>query len=181
MEKIIRASRLYRTALELIESRPDITYQLLISAVETMAALRGYEADEADKIRAKRSVFDKAREFGLDEERAKALALEACQGIPWTREKFKRFILDHVSPADVSGEDPVFPRLFLRPAPAHFESVLGPIYRTRSGNLHGGDPFPPWVGQGTSPTVDPRSVPLTGLSPDDVPPVPWLSVRRRCA
>lgn len=38
-QKIVLAARLYSTALESIESRPDIAYQLLISAVETLAAV----------------------------------------------------------------------------------------------------------------------------------------------
>jgi hypothetical protein len=36
-ENIVNAARLYRTALELIDSRPDIAYQLLISVIETLA------------------------------------------------------------------------------------------------------------------------------------------------
>jgi hypothetical protein len=36
-ENIVNAARLYRTALELIDSRPDIAYQLLISIIETLA------------------------------------------------------------------------------------------------------------------------------------------------
>ena len=47
---IVRACRLYKTALELIDDRPDITYQLLISATETMAGavLSDYKPDEAE-------------------------------------------------------------------------------------------------------------------------------------
>jgi hypothetical protein len=163
--------------LELIEYRPDITYQLLISAVETMAgvALQNYEPGEAEKLNAKRGVLKEARKWGLDEEQAKGLALEACRGITWLRQKFKKFILDNVSSEEVSGEDPVFPWWsFLCPAPENFEKVLSQIYDARSGNLHRGYPFPPWIGLGTSPTADPRNVPIRHLAPDEVPPVTWF-------
>jgi hypothetical protein len=170
------AARGRPSTLDLIESRPDITYQLLISAVETMAgvALSDYKPEEAEKLKTKQNVLEKARALGIDDEKAKALALEACQGMTWLKQKFKKFILNYVSSGEVSGEDPVFPWLFLRPAPENFERVLGQIYDARSGNLHRAYPFPPWVGLGTSSTVDPRNVPFTGLAPKDVPPVPWF-------
>lgn len=175
-EEIVHASRLYRTALELIELRPDITYQLLISIVETMAgvALRNYEPEEDEKLKTKQKVLKKAREVGLNDEQAKMLALEACQGMTWLKQKFKKFILDYVSAEEMSVEDPVFPWSFLRPPPEDFAKVLGLIYDARSGNLHRGYPFPPWVGLGTTPTLDPRNVPLLGLTPKDVPPVAWF-------
>ena len=52
-----------------IESRADITYQLLISTVETMAglALGKYEPDEAVRVNTKKGVFNKARAYGLSE------------------------------------------------------------------------------------------------------------------
>jgi hypothetical protein len=48
------------------------------------------------------------------------------------------------------------------------------VYSARSGNLHRGNPFPLWVGLGTSPTADLKNVPLAGLAPNDVPPVIWF-------
>lgn len=175
-EEIVNASRLYRTALELIESRPDITYQLLISAVETIASvtLRGYEPELSEKLKSKQRVIEKALKFRLNAEEANALAIEACQSDKWAKRKFKKFIRDHASPQEVGGKDPVFPWSYLRPAPEDFERALGRVYDARSGNLHLGNPFPRWVGLGTSSTVDPKNVPLTGLTPKDVPPVPWF-------
>jgi hypothetical protein len=177
VEEIIHTGRLYKTALELIESRPDITYQLLISAIETMAgeALHDFEPDESAKLNTKYAVLERARGYGLDEERAKALALEACRGIPWAGQKFKKFILDNVSPEKFDTEDPLFPFWsFLRPVSENFEKASGAIYSARSGNLHRGNPFPPWIGVGTSTTAGPNDVPITGLGPNDVPPVTWF-------
>jgi hypothetical protein len=179
VEEIIYACRFYKTALELIESRPDITYQLLISAVETMGgvALRDYKPDEALRLSTALGVrvFKKAQACGLDEEHAKALALEACGDRPSARQRFQKFILDNVSAEEIDGEDPVFPWWrFLKPARQNFEKTLGRIYGARSGNLHSAYPFPPWIGLGTSSTANPRDTLILGLAPGDVPLVTWF-------
>ena len=184
-EPIVRACRLYKTALELIEDRPDIAYQLLISATETMAGavLSRHKPDEADILRMKRQaqLREQALAYELDEAQAKTLALIASEDNSWSALKFKKFITDNVSAEEVDGKDAVFPWSFLRPSREHFERALSNIYYARSGNLHGGKTFPPWVGLGTGPTVD-ANVLLTimtglapnGLAPNDVPPVVWF-------
>jgi hypothetical protein len=179
VEQMILACRLYKTALEIIESRPEITYQLLISVVETMmgVALLDYKPAETEMLQTKRGrrVQEKARAFGLDEKQAKTLALEACRDERWLGRKFKKFILDNVSPEEIDNKDPVFPGWdFFRPGREHFEKVLGSIYNARSRNLHQGDPFPAGVGLGTSTTGVPMHVFFKGLGPKDVPPVAWF-------
>jgi hypothetical protein len=179
VEQIIHASRLYKTALELIENRPDITYQLLISAIETMAgvALPDYKPEQAEILETQRGalVREKAQDWGLDQAQAEVLALEACRDNPWATRKFKKFILDNVSADQVDNKDAVFPWWsFLRPSRENFEKTLGNIYSARSGNLHRGNPFPRWIGVGTSPTADPNDLPMTGLATKDVPPVTWF-------
>ena len=37
------------------------------------------------------------------------MALEATQGMGWLKQRFKKFILDNVSPDDVSSDDKLFP------------------------------------------------------------------------
>ncbi len=177
-EPIVRACRLYKTALELIEDRPDIAYQLLISATETMAGavLSRHQPDEADILRMKRQaeISEQALAFELDEAQAKTLALIAAKGNPWSFQKFKKFITDNVSAEEFDSEDAVFPWACLRPSREHFEKALSNIYSERSGNLHGGKPFPRWIGVGTSPFVNPNDLPWNGLGPNDVPPVVWF-------
>ena len=179
-QPIVRACRLYKTALELIEGRPDIAYQLLISTTETMAGavLSDYKPDEADILRMKRQaeINEQALAFELCEAQAKTLALLAAEGNPWSALKFKKFITDNVSAEEVDGKDAVFPFSFLRPSPENFGKALSNIYNVRSGNLHGGKSFPPWVGVGTSPTVDANIFPtiIAGLGSNDVPPVAWF-------
>ncbi len=106
VEQIIYACRLYKTALELIEDRPDITYQLLISATETMAGVAvpaDYKPGEAEILQTQRAatVFRGAQAYELDEAKAKALALLASQDNPWAKRKFKKFITDNVSAEEV--------------------------------------------------------------------------------
>jgi hypothetical protein len=83
-EDIVHAARLYKSALELIEDRPDTAYLALVSVVESLAsvALKDFEPDEAEKVKIQASVEKRAREFGLNETQAKALALEACKQGP---------------------------------------------------------------------------------------------------
>jgi hypothetical protein len=175
VEKIVRACRLYKTALELIERRPDIAYQLLISATETIAGVAtDYKPDEATILAAERPLLREAQAHGIDQAIAKALALAASGDNPWASRKFKKFITDNVSAEEVDSEDAVFPWACLRPSPEHFEKALDNIYDARSSNLHRGKPFPRWIGVGTSPTADPKDLPWTGLAPDDIPPVVWF-------
>jgi hypothetical protein len=174
---IVSASRLYRTALELIETRADIAYQLLVSTVETLAsaALAKFEPDDAEKLAAKSEVQRQARVYGLDETQANALALLACKGMGWTKRKFTRFLMDRVSPAEIVTKDAVFmvPEHFC-PSADDTEKTLGLIYMARSGNLHGGLGFPVSVGVGTSPYIHFRQMPLHPLTPPEIPPVAWF-------
>ncbi len=174
---LLNAARLYKTAMELIETRPDISYQLLISTVESLAnaALKDYQPSESEMVEAKKSVFQRAREFGLEEDKARQLALDACRGDRWLSRKFRQFLSTYASSREIWARD----RLFivtenLCPQPEDFDSVLGRIYRIRSRNLHAGSPFPRHVGLGTAPSYPARDLPLDPLATPDVPPVPWF-------
>jgi hypothetical protein len=175
--KIIAASRSYKTALEVIESRPDISYQLLISAAETLAsvALRGFKPEESDQLETRDSLLKLARKLGIDADNAKRLALETCRDNPWSRRKFKKFLLENVSPEELSVKDQLFlvPE-HLCPTPQNFGNALDRVYGVRSGNLHEGSPFPPFVGIGTRAFIESREVRFRTLQPTEVPPVAWF-------
>lgn len=175
--EIIYASRLYRTALELIESRADIAYQLLISTVESQAAAAfpDYEPSDHEKLETQPTLQQQAKEFGLGDEKAKQLVLEACKGQHWLKRKFKKFLLDFVTPEVLVGKDRVFlvPE-HLCPPSEDFPKVFGRIYDARSGNLHGALPFPRSVGIGVSPLINWRQLPINWLKRDEVPPVAWF-------
>lgn len=179
--EIVQASRLYRTALELIETRPDIAYQLLISTVESFAnvALAKYEPEDSEKLNSGSAarVRQRARTFGLDVGQASQLALEASQGNPWSKRKFKKFLLDFASRDELSKKDQVFiefPNLW--PPVENLEETLSRVFEARSGNLHRAHPFPRWVGVGTSPSAKFNELPVGvfTLQPAEVPPVTWF-------
>ncbi len=176
-KEIIHASRLYRTALELIESRADIAYQLLIATAETLAgvALAGYDLEDSEKIEVKRQVHQQALDYGLCAQQANHLTVLACKGMGWSKRKFIKFLASHVSPASLAEKDTVFlvpPNLC--PPPEDLEKTLSRIYDARSGNLHSGSALPRSIDIGTSPLINFRSLPLNPLKPDNVPPVPWF-------
>src|SRR6202035_3174685 len=135
--EIVHAARLYRAALELIETRPDIAYLLLISTVESLAAVASgdYETEELEKLETKSAVQQCALKFGLDAEKAKLLALEACRGDRWLKKKFKKFLMDFVSLDELAVKDRVFPvpESFC-PGREDVPKALSRIYDTRSSN-----------------------------------------------
>jgi hypothetical protein len=126
-QDIVHAARHYKSALELIEDRPDTAYLALVSVVESLAsvALRDFEPDEAEKIKVQASVEKRAREFGLCEAQAKALALEACKGYGWLKRKFVKFCVDYCGAAGLKDPDRVFIVLdHLNPPEGEFENAL---------------------------------------------------------
>jgi hypothetical protein len=176
-QDIVHAARLYKSALELIEDRPDTAYLALVSVVESLAsvALNDFEPDEAEKVKFQAPVEKRAREFGLCEAQAKALALEACKGQRWLKRKFVKFCVDYCGVAKLKNRDRVFLILeHFNPPDGEFENVLGRIYDARSKNLHVGSPFPPGIGIGMSPSIKWRDLPVDPLGRPDIPPVPWF-------
>jgi hypothetical protein len=176
-QDIVHAARLYKSALELIEDRPDTAYLALVSVVESLAglALKGFEPDEAEKVKHQARVERRAREFGLCEAQAKALALEACKTEKWAGKKFVKFCVDYCGAEELKNPDRVFLVLqHLNPQDGEFEDVLRRIYRARSKNLHGGSPFPPGIGIGTSTSIKWRDLPVDPLGRPEIPPLPWF-------
>lgn len=177
---IVYAARLYRTAFELIESRPDIAYLLLISTVECFADLAfiDYDPEQSEKLETPeaRAVQKRARDFGLDDDKARQLGLEACKGNRWLSKKFKRFLTEFSSPEELAERDRLFalPE-YLCPPLEEFSKIFGRIYSARSVNLHQAVPFPESVGIGTSTTVSWRQLPLSWpFDQPDIPPVTWF-------
>jgi hypothetical protein len=176
-QDIVYAARQYKTALELIEQRPDTAYLALVSVVETLAsiALATYEPEESERIAIKANVARRAREFGLYEAQADQIALEATKGDRWLTRKFVKFCKDYCPVSELSKPDPVFmlPE-FLKPVARDFEDCLKNIYSARSKILHVAVPFPPGAGIGTSPMIKVQDLPLDPLGKLEIPPVTWF-------
>jgi len=75
-ESIVASARLYALALELIREQPDLSYQLLISAVETIAneVLRSFHPGDDEKVEHHRVVFDLVKDLGIEDELARKVA-----------------------------------------------------------------------------------------------------------
>ncbi len=176
--EIVRAARLYASAMERIETQPDTSYQLLISAAETMAGavLEGWEPCDEDKIASKDGLVSYAkRTEKLSDDMAKRLALEASKGNPWSSRKFKKFLLDHLDKTAVSGEDDLFvvPQE-LCPNEDGIEAALGDVYRTRSGLAHSGHSYPASASIGPSVGLPVRAFDSLLNQQRPFPPIGWF-------
>jgi hypothetical protein len=176
-QDIVHAARLYKSALELIEDRPETAYLALVSVVESLAsvALKDFKPDEIERIKLQAPVEKRAREFGQCEAQAKALALEATKGYGWRKRKFLKFCVDYCGEAELETPDRVFLLIdHLNPPKGEFEKALGRIYGARSSNLHAGSPFPPGIGIGMTPSIKMRDLPVDPHGRPEIPPAPWF-------
>lgn len=174
-EAIILSAKLYATALEMIETRPEISYLLLISCAEVMAnkVLKKIKPSPDDRLKTKRPVYDLAKKFGLKDEKAKELALAACKDNQWSKWKFKKFLIDNVTEDLWTKRDSLHIQIpKFNPNKDDFEESLGKIYEIRSNVLHSGASFPPTA------TIGQRSrhpSPIQLIDPKKpFPPITWF-------
>jgi hypothetical protein len=177
-ESVVASRRLYAVALELIQERPDIAYQLLISSVETMAnaALKQFQPDDAAKVEHKKAVYESAMSLGLGKEAAKKLAIEACRGEYWATKKFKKFLMDNVAESVWTEQDELFHQMSkdILPKGQDFEKTLGKIYNARSKATHVGEPFPISASYSGGPSINARAASVLFGTDGAFPPVVWF-------
>jgi hypothetical protein len=177
-ESLVASCRLYALALELIHDRPDISYQLLISSVETIAdeTLRFFQPPDEAKLEHQRAVYDLALSLKLGKETAKKLAIEACKRERWTTRKFKQFLKDNVGESVWTEQDELFPniRLEISPKRENFEQTLNKIYGARSGATHTGKPFPVTASYTGGPRISVRVADALFGTESLFPPVVWF-------
>ena len=177
-DAVVRAARLYASAMERIESQIDTCYQHLIAAAETMAgaALDGWRPDDAEQLRSmSRFVEYAVKEEKLSEDVAKRLALAACKSNTWSGKRFKKFIIDNIDRQQVSSQDDVFPvPPELLPAADKIEQALNEVYRSRSGATHGGHSYPASAVIGTSPMIPVAAFDEVGNGQRPFPPIAWF-------
>jgi hypothetical protein len=182
---IVRAARLYASAMEQIESLPEVSYQLFISAVETIAgeALEKWVPDNASMLTSKSglvSFLTKHEELSRDA--ADRIALESCKDNRWSNRKFKKFLLDNLDRKEMRVKDDLFivPD-FLIPADADIEKALGEIYQTRSGATHAGYSFPPEASVGPSVWMPVKAISKAINGRRSFPPIGWFERVVNCA
>jgi hypothetical protein len=177
-ESIVGSARLYALALELIREKPDIAYQLLISAVETIAnkVLERFQPQDDAKVEQQRAVFKLALEFGLGEEAARKLALEACKREHWAKRKFREFLTTNTDDTIWDNKDGLYgPALPLElPRREDFQQTVGRIYDARSEATHWGRQFPISGSYAGGSTI-PVQLAIEWLSrASDFPPIAWF-------
>jgi hypothetical protein len=177
-QSLVVACRLYAVALELIHDRPDISYQLLISSVETMAhdVLRSFQPPDEAKVQHQDAVYRLARTLELGEAEAKKLAIEACKREWWATRKFKQFLIANVAEHVWTEEDELFhqTRLQQMPKREQFEQVLGKIYDARSKATHEGHPFPATALYTGGPGMSVKAAASLFQAEGAFPPVVWF-------
>src|SRR5262245_282232 len=177
-EPIVASCRLYALALELIHSRPDIAYQLLISSVETLAdaILKDFAPVDEAKVEHQKQTYDLAKSFGLSEENARQLAIVACSREYWIKRKFKKVLLDNVDGRLWTEQDDLFPQISpeILPKRENFEKTLGKVYDARCRATHVGEAFPRSASYTGGPKIDSRAAMVLYSSDNAFPPVIWF-------
>jgi len=168
-EAILRAARLYATALELADTWPDLSYTLLISSIETVAEaeLSGEDGTLEEKLSMYKPLDKKAESIGLDKTAREQLVCAAAEKEKWIGRKFRRF-LEHNTPTSFWDREP---GLF-EPKSQDFTKTLTQIYRKRSDLLHSGLSFP----ETTKATADgvPARAMLLHNERYHIPPLRWF-------
>lgn len=175
---LVLSARLYAQALRQLEHEVDLAYQSLVSCVETIAnqALSEYLPPDSEMIAIQRSIIEKAINFGLEQDKAEAIAIEACSGMSWISRKFTKFLVDNAGDSIWEKDDLFHPLEFLLPKRGELERVIRSVYQARSGSTHAGRAYPGTASVGFGGTL-PRSVLLDIdiLDPEaKVPPAVWF-------
>ena len=138
---LVRAARLYRDALWIAEAEPELSWLLLVSALEVAAVNHQTETPSIDILRASKPALVQrleAVDSALVEEVAHALSRELR-----ATARFRDFVLHYLPapPHERPPEETAWARLDWAPKP--MKKSLEKIYGLRSLALHEGIPFPP--------------------------------------
>ncbi len=176
-EAYLRAVRLYTEAMRIIEDWPEMAYQLLVYSVEAIAGAvyKDYRPSRTDMINTKSQVARHAQELNVSKEDAEGLAVSACEGMSWSRRKFKLFLTQMID-EDLEKADDLFVDMKgFTPTLDRFETFLNAIYDGRSGVAHGGNAFGDAIRLGMGPTIPPRvSHEILSGREFEIPPVCWF-------
>ena len=128
-------------------------YQLLIADAETMAseACKDLLPNEDAMIGMKKGVYKLGRKFGLSEEQAQQLAIEACKDNSWTGLKFSRFLAENAGEEIWTADDLFKTSEVTLPDRANFEAALREIYSARGSVSHTGGSYPTGAEWGRAP------------------------------
>jgi hypothetical protein len=137
-EAFLLSCRFYQEALELLDTKPDVAYLLLVSAIEVFIAKLGLRQAEEDF-----AVNIKDALLAVPEPHRAVLVkrlLEVDRGI---QKNFVKFMLDYITPAFWERSSK-----HLSPADGRIEEheigdLMIRVYSQRSQMVHAGEPLPP--------------------------------------
>jgi hypothetical protein len=136
---LVRAARLYQEAVWIAESTPELSWLMLVSALET-AANRWREAQETplERLRASRPILESI----LKEKGGKDFVLLVAEQIaPYmgATRKFIDFVIEFLPEPPDQRPPKAFQHAWTKKA---MKQSMQIIYKYRSRALHGGRPFP---------------------------------------
>ena len=139
---LIRSARLYQDAVWLAESDPEISWLLLVSAIE-VAAAHWYFEENPDIVKQlsllKPKLYGKLSELEKDGSKAIKIVSEDLRGLIGSTKKFKEF-LARFRPQEPPPNRPIWWQVDWEES--SLVKVFDKIYKYRSQALHGGIPFP---------------------------------------
>ncbi len=137
---LVRAARLYQDAIWIIESEPQLSWILLVSAIEIAAGQ--WVAAEYDVMEAFRESCSELVAYLEETAGQEAVERVAQQFGPYLKssKKFRDFIRNFLPPPPTERPDEIFRVSW---APRNIKDAMVKIYEYRSNALHAGIPFPP--------------------------------------
>ena len=178
---LVLAARRYQEALRYIPENVDLSYLLLVSAIEAVSgeALSGFKPPPETIVEDRADMVKHLRSLSISETEIFRIIEIVSKRERWVKEKFVRFIENYV-PDDVwNSADPLYPGLEfagLVPDRQDLRGTLTRIYEQRSASSHRGIAYPPYVAIGTSPwmTDDAFRALMAAAQSDRIPPVTWF-------
>jgi hypothetical protein len=178
---IIIACRRYHEALRYIPENADISYLLLVSAIEALAAiaLEDYRPPMEKILEGRKPVRQYLKSLSLTEEEINQVIQTLVKDNPWTQEKFIKFIENNIPDEAWDETDSLYPGLAfptLIPQRINLRKALVRLYKRRSARSHSGKPYPAYVTAGTSPLINNEAfrAMLAASESEKVPPVIWF-------
>ncbi|QDU62192.1 hypothetical protein Pan216_30590 [Planctomycetes bacterium Pan216] len=173
---VLRAAHRYSLAMELIEREPEIAYQLLVSAVETIAGsvLKDCSPSTEEQLKSKNNLLKAIEDTGVCEEDAQRIVLQDKSN-SWSRWKFRKFLATFVAEDEIEANDDLFtaPLKYL-PKKADFKGAINDIYSKRSGASHSGVPLPPSATIGICPAIPNEVIETVTRGEKVFPPIVWF-------
>jgi len=142
---LVRAARLYRDALWIAETEPELAWLLFVSALEVAAVFHQAELPHVEVLRASKPKLVE-RLDAIDPSLADEVAASLSRELRATA-RFSAFMIRFLPdpPANRPPEDWKWTRVDWAPKP--MKKALEHVYKLRSLALHEGIPFPPPMSQ----------------------------------